>query len=311
MVTEIADENLAAFDDYLRYGTDEEASKSDRTRQTYLYTVGRFLAFLEDRQPDAVLARQWIKSLEETGNGATAINRHIWALKAYFRFLRSMAPEEDKAKLDLRMRGLKTKEYLPQVPSDREWDRLLKIASEPIYDPEAAPFARLRAKLELALLYVYGGAGLRLSEATNLKEEDIIDEGYIRVMRKGGREGFVPIEEEPLRGIKDYVSSRGPNGPYLFPGKAKDTAMAPRTAQAIVKSLCRRAGLPQLHVHSLRHMVGYQLRKLDASERDIQELLGHRSITTTGIYTRLRDRDLKRKLPKRFKHARQGRFDWK
>ena len=138
-----------------------------------------------------------------------------------------------------------------------------------------------------------------------------MDEGFLRVIRKGGNEDFVPVEDEVLRGIKDYMESRAPNGVFVFPGKGHDKPMAPRTAQGIIKTLCRRAGLEDVHVHSLRHTVGYQLRKAGASERDIQDVLGHQNIQTTKIYTHILAADLRKKLPKRFAHARQGRLDWK
>lgn len=294
-------DGLAAFDDYLRYGTDEEASKGPTTRKAYLWTVELFQRFLDGREPTPELARGFIKELEEKGNSPSSINRHIWALKSYFRFI----------SLDLKMRGLKTQKHYPRYLRDKEWDKLLQTATSVIYDPAVSTYARLRAKMELALLYAYGGAGLRLSEAVNMAVVDVIDEGFLKVIRKGGREDFVPVEDEVLRGIKDYIESKGTNGQFVFSGKESDTPMAPRTAQSIIKNLCRRAGLDDVHVHSLRHTVGYQLRKLGASERDIQDVLGHQNIQTTQIYTHLRDEDLRRKLPKRFAPARQGRLDWK
>jgi len=301
-------ENLATFDDYLRFGTDEEAPKGPITRKAYLWTVVLFQRFLNGRQPTPEMAKGLIKELEEKGNGASSINRHIWALKSYFRFLRSL---DENGFQELKIRGLKTQKHYPRYLGDKEWDKLLQTATDTIYNPEISSYARLRAKLELALLYAYGGAGLRLSEALNMAVADVIGEGFLRVMRKGGREDFVPAEDEVLRGIKDYIESKGDNGRYVFSGKEKDTPMAPRTAQSIIKEVCRRAGLDDVHVHSLRHTVGYQLRKLGASERDIQDVLGHQNIQTTQIYTHLRDVDLKRKLPKRFAHARQGKLEWK
>lgn len=300
--------DLAPFDDYLRYGTDDEQSKGETTRKAYLYTVGRFLDYCGDQEPSTDLARQFVKNLEETGNQPSAVNRHIWALKSYFRYLKESGVPDAK---DLRIRGLKTIKHYPRFLRDREWDRLVQAASNVIYDPEATSYARLRAKLELALVYAYGGAGLRLSEALGLQEEDLLDEGFLRVIRKGGKEDFVPVEDEVLRGLRDYIESRGKNGVYVFPGKVGGTPMAPRTAQGIVKNLCRRAGMPDAHVHSLRHTAGYQLRKLGAAERDIQDVLGHENIQTTQIYTHLVAEDLRRKLPKRFSHARQGKLDWK
>ena len=300
--------DLAAFDEYLRYGTDEEASKGDKTRKAYLYTIGRFLDFVGDRELTTDLAKQFIKALEENGNGASSINRHVWALKSYFRFRKDTGVPDAQ---EFKIRGLKTNKYYPRFLRDKEWERLMGTANNAIYDPEVSSHARLRAKLELALLYAYGGAGLRLSEAVNLKQEDILEEGFLRVTRKGGREDFVPVEDEVIRGLRDYIECKGQNGTYVFAGKGEDAPMAPRTAQGIVKSLCQRAGMPDVHVHSLRHTVGYQLRKMGASERDIQDVLGHQNIQTTAMYTHLVAEDLRKKLPKRFAHARQGRLDWK
>ncbi|KKM65275.1 hypothetical protein LCGC14_1492900 [marine sediment metagenome] len=299
--------DMTVFDDYLRFGTDEEAPKGPTTRKAYLWTVDLFQRFLNGRQPAPDLVRGFVKELEEKGNSASSINRHIWALKSYFRFLRS---SDENGTQEFKIRGLKTQKHYPRYLSDKEWDKLLQTANDTIYNPEVSSYARLRAKMELALLYAYGGAGLRLSEAVNMAVEDVIDEGFLRVMRKGGREDFVPAEDEVLRGIKDYIESKGDNGRYVFSGKEKDNPMAPRTAQSIIKEVCRRAGLDDVHVHGLRHTVGYQLRKLGASERDIQDVLGHQNIATTAIYTHLRDEDLKRKLPKRFAHARQGKLAW-
>ena len=303
MVTETATkpDSLVAFDDYLRFGTDDEAPKGDTSRHAYLWTAELFIRFLDGRKLTPELGKEFIRELEDKGNSPSSINRHIWALKSYFRFKRKK----------FKIRGLKTQKHYPRYLRDKEWEKLLQTATDTIYDPAVSTYAHNRARLELALLYAYGGAGLRLSEAINMSVEDVLDEGFLRVMRKGGREDFVPVEDEVLRGIKDYIETKGTNGRYVFPGKEPDTPMAPRTAQSIIKNLCLRAGLDDVHVHSLRHTVGYQLRKLGASERDIQDVLGHQNIQTTAIYTHLRDEDLKRKLPKRFAHARQGKLEWK
>lgn len=310
MVTEtpVKVEDLTAFDDYLRYGTDDEASKGPTTRKAYLWTAELYNRFLDGRKPSPETARGFVKDLEEKGNSPSSINRHIWALKSYFRFLTGQGVTGVQ---ELKMRGLKVQKHYPRYLRDKEWDKLLQSVTDIIYNPEVSSYARQRAKMELALLYAYGGAGLRLSEAVNMAIEDVIEEGFLRVIRKGGREDFVPVEDEVLRGIQDYIETKGVNGRYVFPGKEHDTPMAPRTAQSIIKNVCRRAGLDDVHVHSLRHTVGYQLRKLGASERDIQDVLGHQNIQTTQIYTHLRDEDLRRKLPKRFSHARQARMDWK
>lgn len=289
------------FDDYLRYGTDDEAPKGERTRKAYCYTAERLLEYAGDRQLSPELAREFVKDMEANGNSPTSINRHVWALKSFFRY----------KGLDLRMRGLKTHQYRPRFLRDKEWNTLLKATLDRVYDPDLPTYGRLQAKRELALLYAYGGAGLRLSEALGLQNEDVLDEGFLRVIRKGGREDFVPIEDEILRGIRDYIETKGPNGRFIFSGKEHDTPMAPRTAQSIIKNLCRRVGLNDVHVHSLRHTVGYQLRKLGTPIESIRDVLGHQNISTTQIYAHLVDEELRQSLPKRFANARQGRLDWK
>lgn len=308
------DPELTKFDDYLRFGTDEERSKDTNTRSAYLWTVQLFKAFLEGKEPTTDLAKGFIKHLEEKGNGASSINRHIWALKSYFRFKANLLPEgtteAERISHYLRLRGLKTPERLPRFLKDREWEKLLGVATAPIYDPALPDAARRRAKKELALLYAFCGAGLRLSEGIHLKLTDILEEGYLRVIRKGGKEDLIPVEEEVMRVFKDYLAIRPKDGPYLFSGAKPETAMSRRNAQKIIKELCRRAGLEDVHVHSLRHTAGYQLRKGGAEERDIQDVLGHKNISTTHIYTHLTELDLKRRLPKRFNQARQGKLDW-
>ncbi len=291
------EEELKAFDDYLRYGTDEERSKVATTRRAYRWTVERLHRFLGSKAPSPELGRDFIMSLEGNGNSPSTINRHIWALKSYFRF---------KGK-KFKLRGLSTQEHKPRFLSFEEWETLLATTTRPIYDSNLPEYARKRARLELALLYAYCGAGLRCSEAVCLEKDDILKEGFVRVIRKGGREDFVPIEDEVLRAFKEHLDS-GQDGRYLFQGEDLDTHMAARTAQGIIKNICRRAGLGDVHVHSLRHTAGYQLRKMGASERDIQDFLGHKNIATTKLYTHLVREDLRARLPKRFREARQGRL---
>ena len=90
MVTEapIKTEDMIAFDDYLRYGSDDEASKGPTTRKAYLWTVDLFKRFLDGRQPTPDLVRGFVKELEEKGNSAPSINRHIWALRLFGKLAR-------------------------------------------------------------------------------------------------------------------------------------------------------------------------------------------------------------------------------
>ena len=298
---------IAAFDDYLKYGTDEERPKGESTRHAYCWTVDRFLRFLDGRGPTPDLAKEFIKDLEESGNSPTSINRHIWALKSFFRFrIESGIPDAR----EFRIRGLTTTKHIPRYLSDPEWAKLLDTATQPVYDPELPSYGRYRAKMELALLMAYCGGGLRCNEAVKLELDDVFDEGFLRVTRKGKKEGFVPIEDEVLRIIKEWITAKSPDGRFVFPGKGDDAPMSTRNAQKIIKDLCRQAGIPDAHVHSLRHTAGYQLTKNGAPIEDVQRVLGHENINTTKIYAHILSEELRRRLPKRFASTRQGRLDW-
>ena len=161
---------------------------------------------------------------------------------------------------------------LPRYLADEEWRKILVTAQRPLFDRNFSEYARKRAKLELALIYIFCSS-LRLSEGISLKIEDI-EEGYLRVMGKGSKEKLVPIEEPVMQAIQDYRFSRRDNGPYLFPGKGPGTHMARRTAEDIIRKLCRRAGFPDVSVHTFRHTAATQLLKLGATLRDIQEVMG-------------------------------------
>ncbi|MCJ7663296.1 MAG: tyrosine-type recombinase/integrase [Desulfobacterales bacterium] len=305
-VTASVKPELATFDDYMKFGTDEERPKGATTREAYCWTLDLFLRFLDNREPTTENAKEWLRSLEEKGNSPSTINRHIWALKSFFSFRKSSGIPGAE---ELKIRGVTTEEHYPRYLKDKEWDHLLQTATAPIYDPMVSDFARRRAKLELALLMCYCGGGLRCREATNLKPEDVIDEGFLHVTRKGRREDFVPVEGEVIRIIKEYLVVKGMNGHYIFSGKDTESPMAERTAQVIIKKLCVRAGLMDVHVHSLRHTAGYQLRKAGAPERDIQDFLGHKNIQTTRIYSHLAADELRKRLPKRFGKPKQGRME--
>lgn len=297
---------LTAFDDYLKFGTDEERPKGASSRGVYCWTLDLFLRFLDGIEPTPERAKDFIKNLEQKGNSPTTINRHIWALKSFFRFRKftKVAGAEE-----LRIRGLTTETHYPRYLKDKEWEKLLTTATAPIFDPNLSDFARRRAKLDVALLMCYCGGGLRCREATHLQLTDVIDEGFLRVTRKGRHEDFVPVESEVIRCIKDYLTTKAVSDTYVFSGKKSNTPMAERTAQGIIKKLCVKAGFDDVHVHSLRHTAGYQLRKAGSPERDIQDFLGHKNIQTTKIYSHLAADELRTRLPRRFGKPKQGRME--
>jgi integrase/recombinase XerC len=142
----------------------------------------------------------------------------------------------------------------------------------------------------LALLY---GSGLRISEALSLKRNDVPAPGagdVITVIGKGNKQRMVPVLQQVLRAISDYVAlCPMPLMPeaQLFVG-ARGGPLSPRVVQLAMARLRGALGLPATATpHALRHSFASHLLARGGDLRAIQELLGHASLSTTQIYTQV------------------------
>jgi integrase/recombinase XerD len=150
-----------------------------------------------------------------------------------------------------------------------------------------------------AILEIMAGAGLRVSEVVQLKPGEIRwDTGIIEVHDgKGGRDRNVPVTSETLGWLRAWQGKR-PQARRFF-CTLRGTPVSTRYLQAAVKRIARKAGVEnaeRVSPHTLRHT--YATQKLEAgfNLREVQELLGHSSVTTTQVYTHVRPRELAAKV---------------
>jgi integrase/recombinase XerC len=148
---------------------------------------------------------------------------------------------------------------------------------------------------DLAVLLLLYGAGLRISEALSLTERSAPTRlrDTLRITGKGGRERIVPVLPVIVTAIDRYRAMLpyplDPDEP-LFRG-VKGGPLSPRIIQLLMEGLRQRLGLPDTATpHALRHSFATHLLSAGADLRQIQELLGHASLSTTQIYTEV-DRD--------------------
>ena len=280
---------LGHFRDYLRFGSDDEPPKGERSIEAYLYTLGRFLAFLDGQAPSRETALAFVKQLLDKGNAPTSVNRHIAALKSWFR---SQGQE-------LKFRGLKTQEKITRWLDDGEWMKLIVTISEPLFNKERPDIARVKARKDRAILLLYCGAGLRLSEGCALLRTDIDDHGYIKAMGKGGREAGVPVEASVIQALKEYLKDRTDDNPYLFPGKG-GKHISKSHMYHLIKDMGKRAGLEGFHPHTLRHTAATALHLMGVGDLDLQEFMRHRDPASTARYTHIVKEQLRSRLPPRF-----------
>ena len=144
-----------------------------------------------------------------------------------------------------------------------------------------------------AILEVLYGCGLRVSECTGLDLGDcILEEGYLRVVGKGGKERISPISGAALEALGAYLERGRPAlaKPYAKPTAAvflnvRGGRLTRQSVHAIVADAGRLVGVDNLHPHTLRHSFATHMLEGGADLRVIQEILGHSDISTTQVYT--------------------------
>ena len=141
-----------------------------------------------------------------------------------------------------------------------------------------------------AILELFYGSGLRLSELSNLTLNELDLTGhFVKVVGKGEKERVVPLGRKSVEALKRWLHVYQPasSRAWLFPGR-KGKPLSPRAIQLRVKALAYRQLEGQdVHPHSLRHSFATHMLESSGDLRSVQELLGHSDISTTQIYTHL------------------------
>ncbi len=311
-----AQEVLDAFERFLRV----ERNASDHTRRAYTGEVRRFLESgagdLASVRPDDV--RRHLASFH--GRLAPAsLGRKLAALRAFFRFCvrEGVAASDPSAGLPApraraglpRPLSVDDCELLAEGPPGEEpephGEELGPPSEElgppgqerPSGAPAAGPRVRgtaLRALRDRALVETLYGAGLRVGELVALDARDVdLQRGDARVWGKGGKERIVPLPAAARAALAAYLRERrrpGLLGEPLFaslraPGGAV-RRLADRDVRRILARRARLSGVAdRVHPHRLRHSYATHLLDMGAGLREIQELLGHASLSTTQRYT--------------------------
>lgn len=261
----------------------QERGLSQATVSAYGYVVRRFLEHLEFKQlePDNVGPEQisvYLAAKSDEGLKPSSIFSTGMAIRSFYRFLTAKGkvasnPSEGVALPKPRAR-------LPDPLTEEEVARLLSFP--------ATRYVQIRDRAILELLY----CGLRVSEALGLEEDRIhLEEGYVRVRGKWNRERLVPVGRLAGRALRDYLSERGrrfPNNPGPMFLTHRGQAISRGAFWFRLKAHARRAGIRRpVYPHLLRHCFASHMILHGADLRSLQEMLGHRSLSTTAIYLHL------------------------
>lgn len=246
----------------------------------FKYLSSRFIHDLNQIQKEDISGYAFY--LHNLGFGASSISRNLSALRKFHKFLliEEITDSDPSEIIDFP----KLWKKLPVVLHQAEIEELL---NQPL--AENALAIRDRALLE----FMYG-TGVRISEAAGLRKNDLICEsGLVRIFGKGERERMVPIGEVALRWAKKYLEDSRPklvssNSEEIFFLNHRGGKLSRMGIWKIVRKYVDLANIKKkVTPHTLRHSFATHLLEGGADLRAVQEMLGHRRISTTQIYTHL------------------------
>jgi site-specific recombinase XerD len=260
---------------------------AERTRRAYGVDLGGFLEWASPQGlgPGDVRhrdVRRYAAGLSAAGAAPATVARKLAAVRGLFGFLvRTERAGQNPAEL---VSSPKRSEKLPKVLSSEQMRTLLELI------PARTPLQlRDRALLELAY-----SCGLRCEEIVNLDQGSMdFDSEQLRVMGKGSKERILPVGEPAQRALRRYLEqgrralATDPRQQALFlskSGRRLSNSDITRRLGLWTREAAMAAGVSP---HSLRHSFATHLLEGGADLRTIQELLGHASISTTQVYTRV------------------------
>jgi site-specific recombinase XerD len=225
----------------------------------------------------AAQLRDYLSSLQQNGLSPKTVSDRVVVIKRFFGFLLAEGCLEDDPSR--------------RLPRPRVGQRLPKaLTGEQIQILFAAMNGDLlHGRRDRMLFWLIYACGLRVDEAVHIKARDVnLTDGTLRVIGKGDKERQVYLKPAVVEALKDYIGQQDGEA-YLFPGRFGGS-LTSRNVQLRLKEYVRQAGLPdEVSPHTLRHSVAVHYLMGGAPVSFVQELLGHESLATTGIYTRLAD----------------------
>ena len=256
---------------------------SENTTKSYERDLKKLYLFLEKlnvtnySEIKEEICSAWIGDLYSQNNKPKSIQRHLSSAKGFFRFLKKnnligSSPFE-------LVTAPKSSNTLPDVLSPEDVEQLLNFK----------PSNTIEIR-DMAIVELMYSSGLRVSETVNINISDFEENmSFLRVIGKGSKTRLVPMGRFAINAIRNWLNERekiSNNTDALFLN-SKGSRLSVRSIQLRLKKMAIKQGLPPVHPHMLRHSFATHMLESSGDLRTIQELLGHSSLSTTQIYTKL------------------------
>ena len=289
------DELKKSLKDFLRI-----KNYSEHTISNYERDVNRFLKYLSEKKinPDEIntsIITGWIIFLRKSGLGNRSIQRNISSLKNFYKYLfKSGAIDINYFES---VQSPKIGETLPKALTPEDVEKLLSF--------EPKTFSDIRDKAFLELLY---SSGLRVSEAVNINISSFeSDFNFVKILGKGNKERVLPVGKYAKDAILSWLEIRNGNinsTNGLFTNKY-GKRISVRAMQQRIYKISIAQGMSPVSPHMLRHSFATHILESSGDLRSIQEMLGHRSLSTTQIYTKLNFQQLAKIYDKSHPHGKK------
>jgi len=286
-------ETLKEFLNYIQF----ERGYSAHTVTAYQHDLEKFLNFIykydsillkDFGKIDRQAIRHFLGKEYEEGNSAKTVARRLASIKSFFNYLVQAEIICDNPAIHIKTPKIEKK--IPTFVQENKIEDLMKM-------PDAVT---LIGKRDRAILELFYATGIRLNELAGLNIGSVNpQEKLLRVLGKGNKERIVPFGKPAKNALESYLRKRekswvSPQQTPLFTGRG-EKRIAVRTIQQRVNIYLKAVlgGKTGASPHTLRHTFGTHLLENDADIRSIQELLGHSSISSTQIYTKVNPKKMK------------------
>jgi integrase/recombinase XerC len=273
------------IDSFLKY-LEFEKRLSRHTVLAYHTDLQQFSDFLSNTFPDIKsetadygIIRSWIISLVESGIEPLSVNRKIACLRSYYKFLlRQELINKDPM---MKIKVLKTKKQLPSFVKESD---MVKVLDQTEFGNN---FYDARDK---AILEIFYGTGIRLSELLTLKENDIdLRSQTIKVLGKRNKERVIPFSAGLISVLNEYKTHRNKEierkDHGFFFVTEKGEPCYPQMIYRRVKKYLEQTSAERKSPHALRHTYATHLLNKGAEINAVKDLLGHTSLAATQVYT--------------------------
>ena len=281
-----------------------ERASSRNTQYAYSKDLQYFCKYLEGRKinfmrVDQEIIREYLKYINKNGIKNNTSARKLSSLRQFYKFL-----FQENILTHNPMNGIespKISKNLPKIISVNFIMQLIEHVKSEIDQNPSDLINNYRLQRFLSQIEILYSTGIRVSELLSIKLSHFNrSSSFLIVNGKGNKERIVPLTENAIREINQYIASLGniydlDNLVFLYPGLGGKSTMTRQYFAKKLKLYSRAAGLDpnQISPHVIRHAFASHMLSNGADLRAVQQMLGHSDISTTEIYTHILDEKLK------------------